>query len=361
LAEVIKKGNNRIPSLDGFRAISIILVLIHHNPYNKNSFLPPIYWEIAHYGYMGVTIFFVISGLLITYLLLKEQEATGRIDIKNFYVRRVLRIFPVFFLYTFFVIAWGHVENLGITSKDLLHAFTFTVNFNLKNTNWFVGHFWSLSVEEQFYIFWPLIFFIFRKRLKVVLGVLITYSCIVRLITYKYPELEMPLLSPFFSSSDSIMIGAFGGVLLFENAAINNLKGVKSYLLQIISIVLILAVLCSQHRNYLPFIIIPIGNTIMSVSILLLILTNISPSNRVAFKFLNNKVIVHIGVLSYSIYVWQQFFMKGEQFIWRVFPFSFVAIYIVSLTSYYLWETQFLKLRKYFSATRFVKNNKSPV
>jgi len=355
LAEIIKQGNNnkRISSLDGFRAISIILVLINHNPYNKKSFLPTIYWTLAHYGYVGVTIFFVISGLLITNLLLKEQEATGRIDIKNFYIRRVLRIFPVFFLYIFFVMAWGNIEQLGVTNSDLLHAFTFTVNFNLKNTNWFVGHFWSLSVEEQFYIFWPLIFFLFRKKLKIVLGILIVYSCIIRLITYQYPELELPLLSPFFASSDSIMIGAFGGVLLFENAAICKLKKANSYILQIISIALILLLLCSQHRNYLPFIIIPIGNTFISVAILFLILTNISPSNSIAFKLLNNKFIVHIGVLSYSIYVWQQFFMKGELHIWRVFPFSFVAIYIVSLISYYLWEMPFLKLRKYFLATRF--------
>ena len=307
---------------------------------------------IAKQAEVGVTIFFVISGFLITNLLLTEESKNGSISIPSFYIRRVLRIVPVYLLYVAFILIWRNVETIGLTRDNLIHVFTFTVNFDT-NRSWFFGHFWSLSVEEQFYLFWPASLILFRKHLKVVLVILVAWSCIARVIAYKFPEYGLITLSPFFIYSDAIFIGAFGGILFFENPEIFKHKIFGSYLAQLVALTLFLAFVYFTENGKLALISLPLGNSIISLSILFLICAYIIPSHNFVFKMLNNKAIVHIGILSYSIYIWQQFFFVGEiKGFWRMFPYNILVIYGVSLASYYLWERPFLKIKKHFSVTR---------
>ncbi len=335
---------NRIPSLDGFRAVSIILVLLAHSRLSKG--FPSRYIELVKHGDVGVTIFFVISGFLITYLLFNEDRINGRVNLKYFFVRRAFRILPVFILYTTFIFCWNYFEDLQLKNVDFIHAITFTTNFS-KNRNWFLGHFWSLSVEEQFYLFWPILIFVFKKHIKLALLFLISYSCFVRIIGYKYPSFTNLSLAPFFSYSDSILIGAWGGILFFENKIQLYAKILRNPFYQLISVLLIvLFVYLSGHGKLAP-VSLPFGNTIISVSILFLLFAYTSLSKGLIFQILNCKTFVHIGVLSYSIYIWQQFFFIGTlDVFWRAFPYNLVAIYLVSLVSYYLLEKPVLKLRK---------------
>ena len=141
---------NRLPSLDGLRAVSIVLVLGAH--LTGTRYYPvPDSWVFHEYAQLGVRIFFVISGFLITSLLLKEREKTGRVDLRGFYRRRFYRIMPVAYLYmlTVAITAWG-----TLPVRDIAGAFTYTINFNTHAT-WLLGHFWSLANEEQFYLLWP--------------------------------------------------------------------------------------------------------------------------------------------------------------------------------------------------------------
>jgi peptidoglycan/LPS O-acetylase OafA/YrhL len=340
----------RIPSLDGFRAISIILVLIAHNRLAVG--FPKQYVEIARHGVLGVTIFFVISGFLITYLLLTEDAKNGTISLKRFYINRSLRILPVFMLYMIFIIIWGNFESTGVARLDILHVFTFTGNFYMKHA-WATAHFWSLSVEEQFYVFWPAMLILFRKHLKIVLAILISCSCIIRVVIYKFPAYSTILLSPFFSYSDAIFIGALGGILFFEKPAICEHWIFRSYPAQAVAVCLIPAFVYFSAYGKLGLIALPFGNAIISASILFLILSYITPSNPVIFKFLNCRVMVHIGILSYSIYIWQQFFFVGQlKVFWRIFPYNLLVIYLVSLASYYLWEKPFLNMKNGISANK---------
>jgi peptidoglycan/LPS O-acetylase OafA/YrhL len=331
--------------LDGFRAISIILVVICHARYGLG--FPQSFAGIAVKGAIGVTIFFVISGFLITYLLLVEGAKTGRIDLKAFYARRMFRIIPVYLLYVSFLLFWNKFEN-EFKGNNLLHVLTFTVNFDPKRGG-FSGHFWTLSIEEQFYIFWPALLILFRKHLKSILVILITYSCVVRVICHIFPAYETVTLYPFFFCSDSIFIGALGGIIFFENPAIVKTKIFSSYLGQFVALTLFLLFLfLKDYPSKLAIISIPFGNTIISLSILFLILAYVTPSDKPIFKFLNHKIVVHIGILSYSIYIWQQFFASGngdQTVLWRTFPIDVFITYGVSLISYYLWEKPFLKLK----------------
>ena len=343
---------NRIPSLDGFRAISILLILFCHSRLAAGFPNSPVLSDVARQAEVGVTVFFVISGFLITYLLLAEEGKNGSISLKAFYIRRAFRILPVYFLYVAFILAWRNFETIGLTKSNLTHVLTFTVNFD-HNKDWFLGHFWSLSVEEQFYLFWPATLLLFRKHLKVTLILLVTYSCVARVLAYKFPGVGPLVLAPFFSFSDAIFIGAFGGILFFESPQILKHRVFGSYFAQIVALGLfLLFVYCSEHGK-LGIIALPFGNVIISLSILFLMIAYIFPSERVVFRILNNKAIVHIGILSYSIYIWQEFFFIGElKGFWRIFPYNILVIYLVSLASYYLWERPFLKMKKHFSVNK---------
>ena len=340
----------RIPSLDGFRAISIILILFCHS--RLSAGFPRSLSDLARQGEVGVTVFFVISGFLITNLLLKEESENGGINIRLFYVRRALRIIPVYLLYVVFILFWRNVEAIGLSRSNLIHVLTFTVNFD-KNKDWFLGHFWSLSVEEQFYLFWPAMLLLFRKHLKMILVLLIAYSGIVRVIAYKFSGYGLIMLSPFFSYSDAIFIGAFGGILFFEKPGMFKHKIFHSPLTQLSALCLFLLFVFFTEHGMLAPVSLPFGNTIISLSVLFLIAAYISPSNEIIYKILNHKAAVQIGVLSYSIYIWQQFFFLGEiKGFWRTFPYNIMAIYAVSTASYYLFEKPFLKLKQHFSINK---------
>jgi peptidoglycan/LPS O-acetylase OafA/YrhL len=144
----------RLPLLDGIRAISVLVVIA------------------AHFGYavpsdLGVTAFFVLSGFLITWLLLREHDNTGDISLQGFYLRRTLRIFPAYYAFLALAFAWDMLRGEAWPPRLLLAGVTYTVNyFNAFNghPDTSIAHAWSLGVEEQFYLLWPLGFILLMRR-----------------------------------------------------------------------------------------------------------------------------------------------------------------------------------------------------
>src|ERR1700722_13578240 len=159
---LVSRTASRIPSLDGLRAIAISLVFIGHAAAQTAEgghffFL----WVYANFG---VQIFFVISGYLITTLLLREHDRTGSISLADFYRRRAYRILPAAyaFILTIFVLQWK-----TLTKWDVSSSLLYLLNYD-SGRPWNLGHLWSLSVEEQFYLLWPLtLLLFFRNRVKI--------------------------------------------------------------------------------------------------------------------------------------------------------------------------------------------------
>ncbi|MGO9132776.1 MAG: acyltransferase family protein [Methylovirgula sp.] len=146
-----------LPHLDGLRALAVILVLISHFPYIAGSHLSKDVWQIVQIGrtgYIGVDLFFVLSGFLITRLLLRERVETGSISLTAFYTRRMLRIFPIYYLCVF-VTALAFPPDHGATLS--LAAYVFNYYHPLHPAPYPMEHAWSLAVEEQFYLLWPTI------------------------------------------------------------------------------------------------------------------------------------------------------------------------------------------------------------
>src|SRR5690348_1015134 len=169
-----KPEGNRIPSLDGIRAVSILMVLYGHLtgtrgfPNQVDGTWGNALGDIAH---LGVLVFFVISGFLITSLLMSEREKTGTISLGKFYLRRVLRIFPAFYalIAALAIATWLGWVDLG--GRDFAYALTYTVNY-YPDHPWQIGHLWSLSIEEQFYLLWPLTLLALRQRRALIVAVL---------------------------------------------------------------------------------------------------------------------------------------------------------------------------------------------
>ena len=137
------------PFLDGLRAIAIITVILCH-------VLRYSQWLNFVDGTIGVHLFFIISGFLITTLLLKEKVKRGNVSLKNFYIRRVLRIFPVAYLYLIVLLVLNVLFKLGITAQSFVGAALYVRNLPVAS-DWYTGHFWTLSIEEQFYLFAPIV------------------------------------------------------------------------------------------------------------------------------------------------------------------------------------------------------------
>jgi peptidoglycan/LPS O-acetylase OafA/YrhL len=151
------KQVSKIPAFDGFRGAGVLIVIFSHMPLVLESSVYNILWQAnqaTKIGYVALDIFFSISGFFITRLLLAEKVATGRISFKKFYTRRALRIFPIYYLtllICFFVFSFNTSETASLLT------YTFNIYHPLYPVPNPLEHTWSLSVEEQFYFFWPVL------------------------------------------------------------------------------------------------------------------------------------------------------------------------------------------------------------
>src|ERR1019366_238747 len=149
-------GSARIPSLDGLRALSISLVIFAHLcgttdwPFSQGTLS-----ATRNLGALGVRVFFVISGFLICQQLIDESQAQGTVSLRRFWLRRSLRIFPPAFAFIGVMCTLNHTARF-LEPGDLTAAVTYTMNYHRQHA-WQLGHLWSLSVEEQFYLTWPLV------------------------------------------------------------------------------------------------------------------------------------------------------------------------------------------------------------
>jgi peptidoglycan/LPS O-acetylase OafA/YrhL len=356
---------NRIKSLDGMRAIAILLVLFAHSlPTMPQHLSKNKYNLLVTNGDLGVTIFFVISGYLITKLLVFEREKTGKISLKDFYLRRIFRIFPVFYLYIIVIVLlkcffiptlFENYSTIGIAALYLwnyIHVFNVHISASDHGPAIF-SHFWSLAVEEQFYLLWPIMLIKLNTETlkKVAIGIILI-TPFIRVATYfLVPETrgkaDMMVLE---AGGNSILIGCLG-------ALIENTNFFKEKILRIISnngLICFFAIFLFIISPFLWLYLkgpynVPIGNGINSICIILLLFWCVNIPSKVS-GFLNSKVLIQIGLLSYSIYVWQQLFMNAETHCWfNKFPLNIFLALIVAVISYYLVEKPILRLKKRFT------------
>lgn len=350
-----KSDSGRIASLDGFRAISIVMVLyghlsgtrwfpVTHEAYKQSA------GDLAH---LGVLIFFVISGFLITSLLMSEREKTGTISMKRFYLRRVLRIFPAFYTLILALIVANLIGWISLTGHDFAYALTYTVNYD-PDSSWQIGHLWSLSIEEQFYLLWPLTLLALRQRRALIVAIAAIFigplvrAGILEWMFHVNPHTPLANMTIFPAMFDYLATGCALALLrpwLLEQTWYLRLTGTRWLMLAVPLILLI-----NRLSGYT--VVMLLGSPVMNLCIALLIESSTRHSDSLAGRFLNWKPIAFLGVLSYSLYLWQQPFLDRYSHSWvTAFPQNLVLAFVAALLSYHVVERSFLGLRRRLERT----------
>jgi peptidoglycan/LPS O-acetylase OafA/YrhL len=324
-----------VPSLDGLRAISIAFVLIAH--LIAAGHLSGGLSRLGNLGEFGVRIFFVISGYLISSILLAELRRKGRISLPRFYFRRMLRLFPAAYFYILVIAVLAAKHLVSLERWDLLAAITYTMNYH-EVRRWSLGHLWSLAVEEQFYLLWPLILRTLGQLRSV-------HFLIALVVVAPFLRLASPYVGPAFNFlvwSDALATGCLLAILR-EDLAAN-----PRYARLLASRWFFLVPMAALVANYVPFTKISwlVAETVMNLSIAASVDWCMRNPDTVVGRFLNLPAVSFVGVLSYSLYLWQQLFLNPESVSpYCRFPLNILLAVAMALVSYLLIEAPFLRFR----------------
>lgn len=375
----MKSASVYFPNLDGIRAFACISVFIEHVflYLNKRELQSGESWFHSHFiqgaGAMGVSLFFVLSGFLITYLLIREKEARKTIHIGFFYMKRILRIWPLFLLITitgFFILPLAMGRFDGQTVSDHLPWFlTFTNNFDRILTgfsgsgNDSLGVLWSVAVEEQFYLLWPLLILLCSKRLFPYLAVLVIAGSV--MFRYYNCGHANVLTYHSFSVAGDLAIGGFTAYLAFHSAAFRNFFATQKAGFRI-AMLLFLAILVFNHRLFLEANINAVlGRLLLSIAFAWIIADQCF-AGRNRFALGRIPFLTQIGVISYGFYCYHMLVITGFQklnvaagwtgtsaaFFYTELVAAFAVTLGISWLSYRLLEKRFLKLRSRFDAMK---------
>lgn len=309
-------------------------------------------------GAHGVMIFFVLSGFLITWLLLKENERAGTISLAGFYRRRVLRIFPAFYIYWLLLVALLLVTGKAIPWAHAWSAFFYMSNYYLAlhgdPSNGF-SHTWSLAIEEQFYLLWPLLFLIWRKNLKrlaIFIATLVAAVWVYRAgLTYVLRVDQSYIYAAFDTRLDHLMMGCLLAVLLRIEALTFLWRATTAHLLlPLVTIALLLVSIyvgnayVYRYRDVFGFALDPLLIAILLTQLIAL-------SDTSLWSWTEWRVMKFLGRVSYSLYLYQQItlypvrkVLGGQPVVLQLAAAILVTV-IVATLSYYLIEQPFLKLK----------------
>jgi peptidoglycan/LPS O-acetylase OafA/YrhL len=321
---------NRIPSLDGLRAVSIILVMASHTIQGTHSFVFRLFFLHSD---LGVRVFFIISGFLITSLLLQERAEAGRISLLLFYIRRTLRILPPFVLFIGVVAGLNALGIIQVPPGNWVYALTYTMNFDT-HAPWVLGHLWSLSVEEQFYLLWPLVMRFARPSVWTGVATLSVFAGIA----------SQHLIDPALHYAFPFVCGpiAMGCLLAIHAPAMKRFIAASQFLSSdwfFLFAVPVIALLDTPDFGNAGRYIALVTNSLVTLCVARVVF--------VPVRVLNRGPLVMLGKLSYSLYLFQQLFLDSMSAapILIPFPFNLAAALTAGICCYALVEVPLQGLR----------------
>ncbi|HWY10875.1 MAG TPA: acyltransferase [Bacteroidia bacterium] len=378
-------GHIYFSGLNGLRFFAAIAVVITHIELIKYQSGFSEIWKnnklVFELGSLGVIFFFVLSGFLITYLLLKEKSVTQTVAVKKFYLRRILRIWPLYYLIV--LLGFLVLPNIHFIDNPYLNKFldkNFAPNLtlyllflpNLAFATFaavpHIGQTWSIGVEEQFYVLWPVLVKHCKNILKaliLVIVILISLKIIVLILCKQYPDSgALKIIKPFLAMTkmESMAIGGIGAYYLFSGN--QKIKLFYNNILMIVALILIVVLVYFtpafvQDGAYLVF----------SVLFLVIIL-NVS-SNPNSILKLENKLFKVLGNISYGIYMYHLIVIAfvlsalkhldievNDSFTSQVTVYASTILLTVLLSylSYTYFEKRFLKLKNKFTIIKSGSN-----
>jgi peptidoglycan/LPS O-acetylase OafA/YrhL len=371
-------STEHFPTLDGWRAVAILVVMVHHASTSIRHVFPDsrvVGWiadQFHNHGRYGVNVFFGISGFLICSRLLSELRKRGRISLLGFYTRRAFRILPPLFFCLGVLGILGLARIVPIRLSEWLSALGFCANYHFSDHTWYLGHFWSLAVEEHFYLFWPGVLALLGVKRAFRVGLVL--ACLVA--AWRFADsffLQLPeTASRTDTQLDGLMWGCVAAILYeqpsrraFFKSATRGWRQVGWGVLTVCTLSLVYLLVKSAFPA------LPQGSVKILVSPLvallipcLLVATVLNPRDW-AGTILNLPPLQWIGRLSYSLYLWQQLFLVND--FWRSprmiplqsFPLNFVASIACAAASYYFLEKPLVALGGRISRSLLAASAKS--
>ena len=330
-----------IPSLNGIRAFAAFLVVFYHYG-----------WPSP--GGLGVLTFFVLSGFLITWLLLREEDRYGRISLSAFYWRRSLRIFPAFYVYWILLVAYLLLSNHRFVVGQGIAAFFYVGNYYqaiIGDPNTGFSHTWSLGVEEQFYLLWPAAFLLLRPNRR-----FLFLLCAIPFI-WVYRELSVWLLHrdqgyvyfAFDMRADHLLMGCLLAVAIHRRSLPGVLLRCSSrpwgawIAVAGLAASSVMAAHITRYRDTIGFIVDPILVAILIVQVIRF------PEAGLG-RLLNLRAISYLGTISYSVYLYHVVLLGPVTRAFSSVPIltlpGFIGAVVLAATgSYFLIERPMLRLR----------------
>jgi len=354
------KNKTYVPSLDGLRAIAVGFVVCIHA--GAPGFV---------LGWLGVDIFFAISGFLITTLLIKEYEKTDTVNVAKFWGRRFLRLMPAYWLYVASMTIWMWSGSDTLQTHGGWSPFRYTLSLWFYFNNYapmggiwehqlMTVQLWSLAIEEQFYFFWPFIFFISikRKRLPLVIFVLLIFVIIYRLLFASHFD----LLNTLYARGICIFAGCGTAILFVQYPSVVRLFTHKAFLTAQLVFCAAICLICTAliydniiTEDHVLYYVLPF------LAFLFALFTASLWYGKPGFlsKCFSLPPLVYIGRISYGIYLyhlvankltWEIFLNKdifGNQYLDYALRFSFYLLLSIGIASlsYHYYERWFLKLK----------------
>jgi peptidoglycan/LPS O-acetylase OafA/YrhL len=344
-------GAANIPALDAVRGIAALMVVIAHT-------IGP-----RQLGSMAVAIFFVLSGFLITWLLVKESDITGKISLRDFYIRRTLRIFPAFYVFWIVCVGAAVLRGVQIPWGEAWSSFFYLGDYNAafrQATGGIMGITWSLGVEEKFYLMWPFIFASLHRnpakllKLGCSLIVGIWLYRVVLSLTFSLPTDY--LRYAFESRLDNILYGSVLA-LAFRRAKLDPiLRAAQRVPLMPMALAGSLVGLTfleeSAGATYHYVFGMALDSTIIAVALIQLV--HLAALH--GWTWLDHPTLRFLGRISYSLYLYHivviatvYHYLPNLRLRWA-YPLIFVGSVLMAYASYRLVEKPFLKLKDHFAA-----------
>jgi peptidoglycan/LPS O-acetylase OafA/YrhL len=350
------------PALDGLRGVAILLVVFLHNFGFMNYFF---------FGWLGVDLFFVLSGFLITDILLNTVGQPG--FLKNFYMRRVLRIFPLFYLVLVICLfILPTIRSLGLDTRyyteNQFWLWTYLQNwlfiFKEPYGDKILLHTWSLAVEEQFYIVWPLLILLIRKprSLLATMAFILLLVCLARYLVWTNKIEDLAYSSLYtFTRIDGLCIGAM--VALLQRIDAGFLRKNMLFIVLMMAVINFGFYFINNQQGFtLPYLAF-VGYTTFAVLFGLLVYEAVTGDSKLIQLLLDNRPLKFFGRISYGLYVyhWPVYMLlfdqsrnwfysqltipvKMAELLGGIFV-TFVAV-LISLLSFHYFEKPFLRLKK---------------
>ena len=328
--------NQRILALDGWRGISALMVVAAHLIHNRYGF-----GNFATSD-TGVLIFFVISGFIITKLAIGEHARYGHFSVGRFYIRRSLRILPPFFAYLLSVFVAGATGLIDQDPSQVYAAGAFLCFSGLVPCQWFVAHSASLGYEELFYLLFPLIFFIFAPRPRIVFG-----SILLGLVTFLLLRRTLQLHISFVTLTAAMFIFICSGAVAaaFETSIERLARTRLGTGLWLISAAIVIAKIIYASNYQVPVITtinpdvetpLPVIFKLLPLAVTWLVVGSLYGGSRI-FGFLTWRPLIWVGQISYSLYLWQQLFTAPPQLYFVTSPLLIAPLMVVAATASYYW------------------------